>query len=317
MTLPGFLVLGAARAATTSLHYYLDQHPAIAMSSIKEPSHFAFDHAVDPPAPRFDAPALARKSVPDRAAYEALFAHAGPGQVAGEASPLYLYVREAPDEIAAALGAPRLVAVLRNPIDRAYSHWLHINRGTAQQAVDGFRRACEVEVATGGRYEPYSSGTHVLRMGRYDEQLERYAHRFGRDALLVLDYAEVVDRPQAALDRVCDHLGVARHRFDTRVQYNRSGVTAGAAKARLAAGLRTVQPRVKAVLPRPVVRRVGRLRAAYDRPGAAPPLPGDLRTELAAWFAPSVRRLVEQGWIPADRWSEFGSDGAPSAMIDR
>jgi len=305
LTLPRLLVVGAARAATTSLHYYLDQHPGIAMSTVKEPNFFAFDHGTEPPTPLFDAEAIATKSVRDRAAYEALFAHCRPGQVAGEASPLYLYVREAPDQIARLVPDPRIVAVLRNPIDRAYSHWLHINRVPAHEAPAGFRAACEAEMAGGAGYTPYASGTHVLRMGRYDEQLDRYVERFGREAVLALDYDDVVGRPQGALDRICDHVGADRFPFDTAVQYNRSGVAGGTARAGLAAAVRAAQPRLKAVLPAPVVRRLGRLRAAYDRPTAAPELPADLRVVLAEWFAPSVRRLVDEGWVPAGRWAEF------------
>jgi len=305
LTLPDFLVLGAARSATTSLHYYLEQHPRIAMSSIKEPNFFAYDHSVDPPAPRFDAEAIATKSVPERRAYEALFAHAGPDDVVGEASPLYLYVREAPQEIARLLPTARLVAVLRNPIDRAYSHWLHINRLPAEDAVAGFRAACATEIAGGDGYTPYASGTHVLRMGRYDEQLARYEACFGRDALLVLDYDEVTARPQRALDRVCDHVGVERHAFDTDVQYNRSGVAGGRVSAGITGAVRALQPTLKAVLPKPVVRRLGRLRATYDRPQGAPTVPDDLRADLADWYRPSVQRLVAAGWVPAGTWPEF------------
>lgn len=305
MTLPDFVVLGAARAATTSLHYWLEQHPSITMSSIKEPNFFAFDHGVRPPAPRFDAEAIAVKSVADRTAYEALFAHARPGDRIGEASPLYLYVREAPDEIARLLGRPPLVAVLRNPIDRAYSHWLHINRQPAEQAIPGFRAACEAEIAAGPVYTPYASGTHVLRLGRYDEQLDRYAARFGAAALLVLDYAAVTVDPQSALDRICDHIGVPRAPFDTGVQYNRSGVAGGRMAAGFAGAIRGAQPRAKALLPAPVVRRLGRLRAAYDRPRAAPTVPADLRARLVEWYAPSVRRLVDDGWIGPQQWPEF------------
>ena len=307
MTLPDFLVIGAARSATTSLHYYLEQHPAISMSSIKEPNFFAFDHADSPPSPLFDpASPIAVKSVSDRDAYEALFAHAASGDVVGEASPLYLYVREAPEQIARLLDRPRFIAVLRNPIDRAYSHWLHIHRTSAEDAVAGFRAACEREIAGGRAYAPYGSGTHVLRMGLYDEQLDRYVARFGAESLLVLDYALVTGQPEAALDRVCDHLGVARHTFETTVQYNRSGVTSGPVGTRLTRLVRAAQPRIKAVLPVAVARRLGRMRAALDRPTAAPECPPDLRRELAVWFRPSVDRLVELGYIERAAWSDFG-----------
>ncbi len=306
MSLPDFLVIGAARSATTSLHYYLDQHPSITMSSIKEPNFFAFDHDVDPPRPLFDpTSSMVTKSISSRAAYEELFAHARPGDVLGEASPLYLYVRETPEQIERVLGEARFIAILRNPIDRAYSHWLHIRRGAAEDAVEGFRAACEREMAGGRAYTPYASGTHVLRMGLYDVQLDRYTARFGRASLLVLDYDGLTERPQAALDEVCDHLGVDRHAFQTSVQYNRSGVTKGRRGAAVAKVLQAAQPRVKAVLPPRIARRLGRLRAAIDTPQPAPPCPPDLRRQLADWFQPSVERLVELGHVEAGCWSDF------------
>lgn len=306
MTMPGFLVIGAARSATTSIHYYLEQHPHISMSAVKEPNFFAFDHAAAPPRALFDpTSSMVTKSVSDRAAYEALFAHARPGDAVGEASPLYLYVREAPEQIAALLEHPRFIAILRNPIDRAYSHWLHIHRTSADEAVAGFRAACEREMAGGRAYTPYASGTHVLRMGLYDEQLDRYVERFGATSLLVLDFDLVNAQPQQALDQVCDHLGVSRHAFETSVQYNRSGVTRGRAGATVARVVQAAQPHIKAVLPAGVARRLGRMRAARDRPQAAPECPADLRPQLAAWFRPSVDRLVEQGHVQPGTWSDF------------
>src|SRR3546814_2767763 len=135
------------------------------MSSIKEPNFFACDHADSPPSALFDpTSSIAVKSVSDRDAYEALFAHARPTDVVGEASPLYLYVREAPEQIARLLDRPRFLAVLRNPIAHAYSHCLHIHRTSAEDAVAGFRTACEREMAGGRAYTPYGSGTQVHHM---------------------------------------------------------------------------------------------------------------------------------------------------------
>ena len=95
MTMPDFFVVGAARSATTSLHYYLQQHPEIVMSATKEPNHFVFDHGVQPVRPLIGSPSIIAKSVADRSSYEALFAGSTPGQRLGDASPLYLYVPEA------------------------------------------------------------------------------------------------------------------------------------------------------------------------------------------------------------------------------
>lgn len=304
--MPDFLVIGAARAATTSLHYYLDQHPGITMSRIKEPNHFAFDHDTDPPRPLIDpASPIVTKSVPGRHAYEQLFAHARPGDVLGEASPLYLYVREAPEQIQRTVRDARLIAVLRNPIDRAYSHFLHIRRDDPDSVLEAFARSCELEMAEPPGYSPYAGAGHVLRMGLYAEQLERHLGACGTDALLVLGYDDVTARPGAALDRVCDHIGVDRYDFDTDVQYNRSGVAGGALRARIGRAVRGAQPSLKRVLPDPVVARLGRLRAARDRPAAAPPIPDELRARLAEWYAPSVERLRGMGIVDTSSWSDF------------
>lgn len=306
MTMPNFFILGAARCATTSLHYYLEQHPDIAMSATKEPNHFAFDHQSDPPTPLIDpASTILVKSVPDRATYERLFADAGDASAVGEASPLYLYTRETPDQIRHQVPDARLIAVVRDPVDRAYSHWLHIKRDRPEVAVEGFRVACGAEMAAGPHYTPYASGTHVLRMGLYADQLQRYLTSFGRESLLVLRYETVIGDPLGALHQICDHLGVDRHDFDTGVQYNPSGVTKGAVRTAISNAVRAAQPRVKALLPGGVASRLGRLRAAHDRPDAAPTLPADLREELAGWFEPSVARLRDLDLVDVSGWEGF------------
>lgn len=304
--MPDFLVIGAARSATTSLHYYLQQHPSITMSRIKEPNFFAFDHRYEPPIPLFDPDsAIATKSIPDRGAYERLFAHARPGDRLGEASPLYLYVREAPGQIREAIPGARLVAVLRDPIDRAYSHWMHIHRDRPEAVIEGFRRACDEEMASGTAYTPYASGTHVLRMGLYDQQLARYVDTFGREPLLVLTYESLTDDPGPELQRVCEHVGVAPHAFDTGVRYNRSGVTTSRVRARLGRTIRAVQPAAKALLPGGLAARLGRLRAEHDRPRTPPPVPDDLRERLVEWFSPSVERLRGLDVVDVSHWDDF------------
>lgn len=305
MTLPDFFVIGAARCATTSLHYYLHQHPDIVMSRMKEPNHFAFDHSTHPARPRIAAPAIVAKSIPDRAAYERQFADARPGQRCGDASPLYLYIREAAADIHAAVPHARLVALLRHPVDRAYSHHLHIHRGTPDDAVASFRRACAAERTAGREYTPYASGTHVLRMGLYDVQVARYLERFGPDALLILPYEHFVRDPSPGLARICALLGVPDHEFVTDVSYNPSGVRGPGVAARLTALARRAQPKVKAMLPARAVSAVGRLRAAYDRPDPAPPLPDDVRAELVDWFRPSVVSLAGMGVFDTSVWRDF------------
>src|SRR5436309_11753413 len=129
MTLPNFLIIGAAKAGTTSLYHYLRQHPDIYMSPVKEPAYYA------------SASVAARsgrsRGIRTRAAYERLFAAAGAERARGEASPQYLNDDAAPDRIAADLRDVRLIVSLRNPVDRAYSSYLgRVAGGTERRRVD-------------------------------------------------------------------------------------------------------------------------------------------------------------------------------------
>jgi hypothetical protein len=126
VTLPNFFILGAARCGTTSLHYYLAEHPDVSMSSIKEPNYFLFRQTPAGPVPCIaDDRRLIAKSVAETDRYERLF----PVKAAavGEASPLYLYTKETPALIRAAVPDARLIAIVREPVERAWSHFVYVN----------------------------------------------------------------------------------------------------------------------------------------------------------------------------------------------
>ena len=202
MTLPNFLILGAARCGTTSLHYYLAEHPDVCMSSIKEPNFFLFEQ--DGRRPCIADQRLMTKSVRQRTAYERLFIR--PAAAVGEASPLYLYTRETPHLIRAAVPDARLIAIVREPVDRAWSHFVYVHDDLGTRALDAFAHAVQTEIGLG--YEPYQTGTHFLRLSAYAEQLERYRNVFPAEQLLVLSYDDLIGRSDMALTRICSFLGV-------------------------------------------------------------------------------------------------------------
>jgi hypothetical protein len=301
--LPTFFVLGAARCGTTSLHYWLAQHPDIAMSAIKEPNHFLFRPGPDggPQACIADDRRLLAKSVPDRTAYERLFP-AGGARAAGDASPLYLYTRETPQLIADAAPDARLVAIVREPVDRAWSHFVYVNGDLGERAPEAFAAAARAELPLG--YEPYRTGTHFLRLSRYAEQLQRYLAVFARDRLLVLSYDDLVGDPPTALRRVCELVGVdAGFGFDTSVRYNpSSGGTSWF--GRVDRAVRPLFPYVKRVLPSRVAGGLAARRArwrATSRDDTQVVLPADLLAELDQHFAP------DREWLAAEAGIRWGS----------
>jgi Sulfotransferase family len=210
VVLPDFFVVGVPKGGTTALHALLAQHPGIYLSPVKEPKFYLCDGA-SPSAATQRGPGdahSAREWMWRRSDYEALFDAAPPGVPRGESTPFYLYDRSAHARIAADVPHARLIAVLRDPVDRAYSNWNHL-RADGLERIPYFLDALAAEderVANG--WAPF---WHYRRLGRYAEQLASLYDHFPREQVLLLRYRELVDEPIATMARVDEFLGVAHH----------------------------------------------------------------------------------------------------------
>jgi hypothetical protein len=186
--LPNFLIIGAMRSGTTSLAHYLRSHPDVFVPEAKELHFFdrRFDRGLD--------------------WYREQFTDAGDASAIGEATPNYLYEPDAADRIADVLPEAKLIAILRDPADRAWSHyWHHRARGSeslefeAAIAAEDERRAAT----------PDNPGWYAyVDRGRYLPQLERFTARFDRSSLLVLLFDDLVGQPDTVYRDVCSFLGV-------------------------------------------------------------------------------------------------------------
>jgi Sulfotransferase family len=204
VALPDFLVVGAPKAGSTALHKALAQHPGLYLSSVKEPKFFL----TDGPPPARGGPGdvqTYREHVWRRADYEALFDAAPAGTLRGEATPLYLHDLAAHRRIHDLIPQAKLIAVLRDPVERGHSNWTHL-WSAGLEPIGDFVQACEEEPR---RIEAgWASFWHYVGLGRYGEQLEHLYSLFPREQVLVLRYLNLVDDPAAALDRICTFLGV-------------------------------------------------------------------------------------------------------------
>lgn len=284
--MPTFLILGAMKAGTTALYTALDQHPGVYMSPVKEPNYFAF--ASSPPV--YQAPIDRRphgvnnSSITTLAAYRELFADAPGDAERGEASHWYLYHPEAPANIERYVPEAKLVAMLRNPVERAYSEFLHFVRDGDEPITD-FAAALDAEP---DRIEKnWAMGRYVDR-GRYDEQLERYLDRFSQDQLRVYLFDEFVERPRDIRSDLFAFLGVDSSFEPTVRRVNASGVP----RSRLLHSVLTVARPLRDVvvpfLPDTVVDWVNEVKNAnLEKPDMGP----DVRARLVDTFRPHVRRL--------------------------
>ena len=293
MTLPNFVVAGAPRCGTTSLHYYLRKHPQVCMSTIKEPNFFLFDEQGRP----FVAEEpIIRKSVRTQADYEALFRPSPGTSATGDVSPLYLHTPESPGRIRDVCGTDtRIVALVRRPAARAWSHFLHaMSEVPADRRDEAFAELVDAELAGAAGDGPYRTRTHLVRLGLYDEQVARYQETFGAERVLVLLMEELDGDTPGTLASICSFLGVdAAVDLGAEQRYNTTGAGTPTGWSAAKKVLRRVQPALKAALPPRVVARLAEVRASRldAGAGAAPPVPPDVARRIADWCADDVESL--------------------------
>lgn len=289
MTLPDFFVIGAPKAGTTALHVALARHPALFLSRVKEPKFFL----TDGPPPAGGGPGDAktfREYVWKRADYEALFDAAPAGALCGESTPFYLYNAAAQQRIAAAVPQARLIALLRDPVDRAHSNWAHLWSAGLEPEKD-FVKACRLEQE---RVEQGWAGFwHYLGLGRYGEQLERLYTRFPREQVLVLRYNQLREAPVQTLDRICAFLGVEPSVLPDVPAENVTTQASDSAANRIVATLLRGGTAVEHRLPAAWWPRIDRFLAAHlqREQRTREPLTADQREELIPHFADDVALL--------------------------
>jgi Sulfotransferase domain len=220
--LPGLLIVGAQRCGTTSMYRALSQHPAVLKSVLHKGVHY-FDMNYGQPLAWYRAhfPLLARARMVARSA--------GGGPLTFESSPYYMFHPLAGQRIAADLPGVRLLVLVRDPVQRAYSAYAHeLARGFE---TEPFERALELEpsrlrgeaeriVASPG-YLSLSHQHHGYRArGQYIEQLERLAALFGRDRIHVVDSGDFFTEPEPVYDAVLDFLGLPHRGYPEFEQHN-------------------------------------------------------------------------------------------------
>ncbi|MDX6610215.1 MAG: hypothetical protein QOF85_2140 [Solirubrobacterales bacterium] len=284
--LPTFFIIGAAKAGTTSLHYYLDQHPQIQMSATKEPHFFAGPENGIPYPP---------ERIGSLDEYEQLFDPAF--GVRGEASPSYTNAprrQGVPERIGELVPDARFVYLVRDPIERTVSHYRHaVASGKEQRAL----REALNDIA-----DPHS---YLACHSLYATQLELYLRRFPEDRVMVVDQAELLSNREQTLRGVFAFLAVdetfTSERFGTELWATSVRRASPPGQATFIA--RAVAPRTRWIPAR--VRR--RARRAYERafwPALdADPLDADSRGHLREFYSADVERLRALTGKPFPSWS--------------
>ncbi|MGI0480103.1 sulfotransferase family protein [Geminocystis sp. CENA526] len=221
MTLPNFLIIGAAKAGTTALHSYLKQHPQIYMTPDKETNFFAFEGETL----KFNGigdRAIEQFSITDLATYEQEFQGVKEEKAIGEACPLYLYNEKAVERIYHYIPNAKLIVILRNPVDRAYANFLHLIRDDREPEKD-FGKALEAEFDRIANHWEWF--WHYIQLGFYHLQLERYYQQFNPDQIRVYLYEDLRDDALKLIQNIFAFLEVETNfEPDMTIRPNKSGM---------------------------------------------------------------------------------------------
>ncbi len=299
MTMPNFLIIGNGKSGTTSLYHYLKQHPEVYMSPIKEPHFFSFE-GESPTS--FSGPGdeefMSRK-VTDLEEYRRLFAGASDEKAIGEASQTYLGNPKAPDRIRHYIPEAKLIAILRNPVDRAYSAYLHLVRN-GQEWLDFARALREEEARIKANWNDI---WHYKRGGFYHAQLTRYYDLFDQDQIRVYLYEDLKEDPVGTMQSIFRFLGVDDAFVpDTSVRYNVSGIPKSRALKTFVEKPNPLKTAIKPLFTEGLRRRIAE-NLRHRNLAIPPPMPEDVRKELPEAYREDILKLQDligrdlSGWL--------------------
>jgi sulfotransferase family protein len=250
--LPNLVVVGAPKCGTTSLYHYLKQHPEVYLPARKELHYFTREQLARDTAGPGDR-AVLQHLCADRAAYEAEFAGARQEKILGDISPSYFDFAEVAPAMRQELGEARVVILLRDPIAKAFSQYMHLVRDGREPL--GFFDALEAEPER--TRQGWSMIWRYAASSRYAERVRRYLDAFGPARVRIYLFEEFIAEPQTMLGDLWRFLGIDDSvRPDTSRTFNASSRPRSRALASLVSKRSPVAALARALVPAGVRSRV-------------------------------------------------------------
>ena len=284
MTLPNFLIIGSAKGGTSSLHYYLRQHPQIFMPDLKEPRFFALEGEIL----NFQNPdsAINYNSITTLREYENLFANVTNELGIGEASPLYLYSEKAARRIKHYVPDAKLMVILRNPVDRAFSCYTHLLREGYETL--SFEAALKAESER--RQNNWAHLWHYREAGYYYRQLKPYFELFNPEQIKIYLFDEFKQDNHAVLTDIYDFLGVDRDFVPDMTRQNVSGMPKSRMLQKFFSQKNVFRSTIQAVMPKEIRHTVAAKIKAWNI-GKKPKLNPETRHQLMLEYRDDILQL--------------------------
>ncbi|MCC6508349.1 MAG: sulfotransferase [Pirellulaceae bacterium] len=304
---PNLFVIGAPKCGTSSLYAYLRQHPQVYMAKPKEPNHFVYSSGnpygwgTSHPYSTLDA-------------YLSLFRATGDQGIVGEASTCYCLMPHVARAIRNHNPEAKLIAVLRDPVERAWSmylYWHQFNPQYQRLDLDDFRARFVADDLMTDLERGRSTRVKWLRgAGMYWANLSHFYSEFPADQIFLLNYDDFVRQPQRMMDQLCEFLGVSSYTFDTSVRENTTAVP------RFRRLYNFVNLNVEHPLRRALKNTFGKLlpmrtlrlslNQALLSVQAQRTLPDSLYHELGDFYRDDLKRLADHTGFPVRQWTRLG-----------
>jgi hypothetical protein len=289
MGFPNSLIIGAAKAGTTAFYEYIRQHPEIYVSSVKEPQFFGLENEELNFLSPMGIEPRNNRAITQLEEYLALFKDAPKNKCLLEASTSYLYLPKAAHRIHHYIPEVKLIAILRNPVERAYSNFLYLTRDGREPLIN-FSKALTAEPM---RVHNNWSLIYFYRdLSLYYSQLKRYFDRFDRSQLHIVLYDNFQANPVKALQETFSFLDIDPT-FEPNIsrKFNVSGVPKNKFLHKLIAEQNFLKSTLKSMLPARF--RFNLKERYYERNLSKPSITEETRLELIEVFREDILKTQE------------------------
>jgi hypothetical protein len=224
--LPDFLIVGAMKSGTTTLFHYLTQHPGIAAPTVKEV------HFFDVPRNFKRGENWYRAHFPSLQHLQQTSQKIGYPAQTGEATPA-MFINSYAANVTSVIPQARIIMILRDPVERAYSHYQHQKRKiprenlsfleALQMEQERIGRDLELSISEPAKVSPALWRYSYAERGKYFEQIENWLTYFPESQIEIVNFNELKARPDMLCNRLCTFLGLPEYDFSTTEHLNSGG----------------------------------------------------------------------------------------------
>ena len=284
-----FFIVGAPKAGTTSLYHYLNEHPEIVMSRQKETDYFSDEDL------QKQGLYYGKNRINTLEKYHSLFQNVDQKKI-GEASVSYLFYEDVPQKIKAYNSNSKIIIMLRNPVDRAFSHFLMDYRlGLISKSFESVLENEKKDIKASLFYQQY------IELGQYFGQVKRYIEKFGKENVTIIFYYDFKNHVVKEVQKVYEFLEVdSKYRAKIENKHNTYSMPKNN-WIRLIYSFVSFRKILNRILPK---RKVRKIKEKLFIKSKKPKLSDVLRARLINLYAHDIKQLEELLSVDLSQWKK-------------